>query len=138
MILAQYYNFLRLGKEGYTRILQNLRETARYLAEQLSELDEFEVLRSGDLTPSVIIKLKNEERFNSADLVSALAVYGWIIPAFSSPANAEHVNVMRLDVKEQFNGELADRLVADMKQALTKLSEIHDRPYEKVKKHHPR
>ena len=138
MILAQYYNFLRLGKEGYTRILNNLREIARYLAEQLAELDEIEVLRSAEFTPSVIIKLKSEESFNAADLVAALAVHGWVIPAFSLPANADHVNVMRLNVKEQFNGELADRLVADMKAALAKLSDIHKRPYEKVRNYHPR
>ncbi len=32
-VIAQYYNFLRLGQEGYRRIMTNLRSTADYLAE---------------------------------------------------------------------------------------------------------
>jgi glutamate decarboxylase len=138
MILAQYYNFLRLGKEGYTRIMKHLRDIARYLASELEQFDELEVLRSGELTPSVIVKLKSEERFNAADLVAALAQHGWIIPAFSLPANAEKVNVMRLNVKEGFNGELADRLLADFRQALDKLSQVHQRPFEKLNAEHPK
>lgn len=138
MILAQYYNFLRLGKDGYTNILNSLREIARYLANELEQFDELVVLRSGEFTPSVILKLKSEKQFNAADLVAALAQHGWIIPAFSLPANADHINVLRLNVKEQFNVELADRLVADFRQALDKLSAVHDKPYERIKSHHPR
>ncbi|MDX1489908.1 MAG: glutamate decarboxylase [Pseudohongiellaceae bacterium] len=138
MILAQYYNFLRLGKQGYTRIMEHLRDVAQYLASELQQFEELEVLRDGRYTPSVILKLKSEERFNAADLVAALAQHGWIVPAFSLPANADKINVMRLNVKEEFNGELADRLVADFRQALDKLSQTHQQPFEKLNTEHPK
>ncbi len=33
-IIGQYYNFLRLGREGYTQIMKSMRDTAVYLSER--------------------------------------------------------------------------------------------------------
>jgi glutamate decarboxylase len=136
MILAQYYNFIRFGKEGYRELQNNMRETARYLAAGLDALDVFDVLNSAKLTPSVIVKLKATQRFNEADLVSVLAQKGWVIPAFSLPKGAENINVMRFNVKLQFTRGMADTLVNDIKQAVDKLSKVQTAPYESVGHHH--
>ena len=34
-IIGQYYNFIRLGRAGYTSIMNNLLDTADYLTEQV-------------------------------------------------------------------------------------------------------
>jgi glutamate/tyrosine decarboxylase-like PLP-dependent enzyme len=43
-IIAQYYNFLRLGHEGYRRIHQASYEIGQYLAAEIVKLGPFELL----------------------------------------------------------------------------------------------
>ena len=43
-IIAQYYNFLRLGREGYQRIHQASYDTGQYLAAEIVKLGPFELL----------------------------------------------------------------------------------------------
>jgi glutamate decarboxylase len=136
MILAQYYNFLRLGREGYTRIMHTMRENARYLAKELKALGKFEIINGGALTPSVCVRLKDESRYNAADLVSTLAARGWVIPAFTMPPDAQSVNVMRMNVKETFSRDMADILIGDIQAALKKLEATHSEPYHEMGTHH--
>jgi glutamate decarboxylase len=136
MILAQYYNFLRLGREGYTRIMHTMRENARYLAKEIKATGKFHLINSGAYTPCCSVSLKDESQFNAADLVQVLAQRGWIIPAFSMPPDAQSVNVMRMNVKETFSRDMADILVGDIKAALKKLEATHQGPYHDVGTHH--
>ena len=136
MILAQYYNFLRLGREGYTLIMHTMRENARYLAKQLRAIGKFHMINSGATTPSVCVSLKDESRYNAADLVSVLAQRGWIIPAFNMPPDAQGVNVMRMNVKETFSRDMADILVGDIQAAIAKLEATQREPYHEVGTHH--
>jgi len=136
MILAQYYNFIRLGRTGYTRVLAAMRDNARYLASGIAALEKFDVLNAGTLTPAVVVKLRDESRYNAADLVAAMAQHGWIIPAFSLPAAAQNINVMRLNIKEQFSQDMADTLLSDLGKALLKLDATHKEPYSTIAKHH--
>jgi len=136
MILAQYYNFIRLGREGYTQIQNTMRENARYLARGIQEIGKFDILNAGELTPSCVCKLKNEKRYNAADVVAALAQHGWIVPAFSLPPNAETVNVMRFNVKETFSRDMAGILIDDIAKAINKLEATHSKPYGTCGTHH--
>jgi glutamate decarboxylase len=43
MVLAQYYNFVRYGREGYSYIMKNMQENARVLAEKLEDMGLFGV-----------------------------------------------------------------------------------------------
>jgi len=136
MILAQYYNFLRLGREGYTQIQNAMRENARYLAKGVEAMGVFNMINSGELTPSCCCSLKDESRYNAADLVAALAQHGWTIPAFSLPPDADTVNGMRMNVREQFSRDMADILLGDIKSALAKLEATHSKPHGTVGTHH--
>ena len=56
-VIGQYYNFLRLGRDGYTKVMQTLSLTARWLGEQLREGDHCELISdrfgySGDQLPA--------------------------------------------------------------------------------------
>ena len=128
MILAQYYNFLRLGREGYTGVMSNLRETANYLRDGLLATQLFEQINDDKSVPSVVVRLKDESRYHAADLVARLAQHGWIVPAFTLPPNAEHIDVMRMVVKETFSRDMADILIDDMKRALKSLAESQAQP----------
>jgi glutamate decarboxylase len=39
---------------------------------------------------------------------------GWIVPAYTLPANPEHTTVMRMVVKENFSREMVDMLAHDV------------------------
>ena len=136
MILAQYYNFIRLGRDGYKQIQNTMRENARYLASGISKLARFDLINDGTYTPSCCMCLRDESKFNASDLVHVLAEKGWIIPAFSMPANAQSVNAIRMNVKETFSRDMADILISDIKMSLDKLDSIYSSPYHKVGTHH--
>ena len=114
MILAQYYNLLRLGRKGYARIATNVLENARYVAERLADSGRFEVLNTADLLPIVTVKLKEDAKYTVFDLSHKLRERGWIVPAYTLPPNAEDIAIMRVVVKENFGRDLADIFVADV------------------------
>jgi glutamate decarboxylase len=136
MILAQYYNFIRLGRKGYTQIQNAMRENARYLAKNVNETGYFNMINSGELTPSCCCSLKDESRFNAADLVGLLAQRGWIIPAFTLPPDADTVTAMRMNVKETFSRDMADILIGDIKAAFEQLEATHQKPHKTPGTHH--
>ena len=43
-VVAQYYNFLRLGMEGYRRIQQSCQDVALYLSGEIAKLGPFELI----------------------------------------------------------------------------------------------
>ena len=50
MVLAQYYNFVRFGHEGYRYIMETMQANARSLAKRIGGIGEFELV--GDRAPS--------------------------------------------------------------------------------------
>ncbi len=46
-IVAQYYNFLRLGRQGYRKIHQSCYDTAAYLADQIEKIGPFQIIYNG-------------------------------------------------------------------------------------------
>jgi glutamate decarboxylase len=117
MMLAQYYNLLRFGKEGYKEIMTKILENARYLAKLLESLDTFDVLNSAETLPVVTVKLKQPVNYTVFELSHKLREKGWILPAFTLPKNAENLALMRVVVKENFSREMADILYEDIMEA---------------------
>jgi glutamate decarboxylase len=118
-IVLQYYNFLRLGREGYQRIVNNSVANAQELARRLVGTGAFESLSAGSGLPIVALRLKGAHEGGPADLTAEeisdrLRRRGWIIPAYHLPPNASDIGVLRMVVKENFGRELADDLVADI------------------------
>jgi glutamate decarboxylase len=122
-ILAQYYNFLRLGREGYTRIMQNLMETAKYLGGMLRQTGHFNLLNDDHSLPLIATELKGEPNFTVFDLSDKLRERGWIVPAYTLPPNAEEKAVLRIVCRESFSRDLAEILVEDISRATKILEE---------------
>ncbi|KKM18146.1 hypothetical protein LCGC14_1668620 [marine sediment metagenome] len=123
MVLAQYYNLLRLGKEGYTEIAGNILQNAKYLAKQIEETGLFDVLNPELLLPIVPFKLKEKHDFSVFDVSHKVRERGWIIPAYSMPANAQEVDVLRIVVKENFSRDMAQMVASDIKEACKECQE---------------
>jgi glutamate decarboxylase len=115
-IVAQYYNFLRLGFSGYERIQDACRRTAGYLASQLEGIGAFECLTRGEDIPVLALKLKDDAGLNCSvfDVSEMLRRRGWLVPAYTMPADCEETAVLRVVVKAGFSRDMADMLVEDM------------------------
>jgi len=120
-IIAQYYNFLRLGREGYRRIQQACYDTAVYLGKEVSKLGPFKVIYDGkDGIPALLWQLKDDKEynFNLFDLSDRLRTRGWQVPAYSLPANLEDTVVIRLMIRHGVSRDLGDLLIEDIKRSL--------------------
>ncbi|WP_299732132.1 glutamate decarboxylase [uncultured Endozoicomonas sp.] len=120
-IAAQYYIFLRLGKEGYRRIQQACYDTAQYLSKQIENLGVFDIIYDGKGgIPAMSWSLKKglKPGFNLYDLSDRIRSRGWQIAAYSMPANREDLVIMRIMVRHGFTRDLADLLIDDLKRCL--------------------
>jgi glutamate decarboxylase len=121
-VVAQYYNFLRLGFGGFRRVQGYARDVATRLSGRIAELGPFELLTKGDELPVFAFKLRDEvENFTVFDVSNALRERGWQVPAYTFPKNREDLAALRVVVRRGFSHDLADLLVNDMKRQLPHL-----------------
>jgi glutamate decarboxylase len=120
-VVGQYYNFLRLGREGYTRIMSTLRDIATELSGQIAELGPFELLSDGSAIPVFAFRLKDASRYSVYDISERLRVHGWQVPAYTMPPEASQVAVLRIVVREGFSRDMADMLFADIVKVMDEL-----------------
>ena len=125
MVLAQYYNLVRLGREGYTYVMQIMQQNSRALADQLKDIGEFELIGEGEeQLPLVAFQLATERNYDEFDIAWQLsAERGWMVPAYTLPPDAQRVKVLRALVKETLGRELVDTLADDLRQACRTLGD---------------
>jgi glutamate decarboxylase len=130
-IVGQYYNFLRLGFDGYQNIQGYARDVATRLAARIAELGPFELITKGDELPVFAFKLHPDvSNYTVFDVSNALRERGWLVPAYTFPKNRTDLGAMRVVVKRGFSHDLADLLVRDLERQLPRLQKqpapVHD------------
>src|SRR5262245_59623079 len=130
-VVAQYYNFLRLGFEGYRRVQGYARDVATRLAGRVAELGPFELLTQGDELPVFAFRLTEDvDNFTVFDVSNALRERGWQVPAYTFPEHRTDLAALRIVVRRGFTHDLADLLVADIERQLPRLQNqpapVHD------------
>jgi glutamate decarboxylase len=130
-VVAQYYNFLRLGFEGYRDVQAYAREFATRLSEHIAGIGPFELITRGDELPVFAFKLADDiANFTVFDVSNALRERGWQVPAYTFPKNREDLAALRVVVRRGFTHDLADLLVGDLRRQLPRLEHqpapIHD------------
>ncbi|MGH8160848.1 MAG: glutamate decarboxylase [Gammaproteobacteria bacterium] len=120
-IVGQYYNFLRLGRSGYTRIMRALQTNATWLSGEIAKLGPFELVSDGSAIPVFAFRLKKVGKYSVFDVSNRLRERGWQVPAYTMPADAEEVAVLRVVVREGFTRDLAYMLLEDIKNAVSDL-----------------
>src|SRR5271170_4370915 len=125
-IICQYYNFLRLGKEGYREVQSQCYALGRYLAEKIAEFEYFKIIYDGHGgIPGLCWELKDpaSTSFTLYDFADRLRERGWLVPAYSMPPNREDLVIQRILVRHGFTGEMADQLLLEMQSALDHLAQ---------------
>jgi glutamate decarboxylase len=131
-VVAQYYNFLRLGFDGYRKVQGYAREVATGLSAKIAELGPFELITRGDELPVFAFRLRDEvENYTVFDVSNALRERSWQVPAYTFPKNREDLAALRVVVRRGFTHDLANLLVSDLKRQLPRLEKqaapVHDR-----------
>ncbi|MYR58990.1 glutamate decarboxylase, partial [Streptomyces sp. SID625] len=126
-VVAQYYNFLRLGFEGYRRVQQTCRDVATRLAAEIARLGPFELITDGSEIPVFAFRMSaGTDHFSVFDVSAALRESGWLVPAYTFPKNRTDLAVLRIVVRNGFSHDLADLLLADLRRVLPRLDKQNE------------
>jgi glutamate decarboxylase len=124
-VVAQYYNFLRLGFGGYERVQAYSRKVALYTSAAIAKMGPFELLTKGDELPVFAFKLKDDvENFTVFDVSAALRERGWQVPAYTFPKNREDLAALRIVVRRGFTMDVADMLLDDLREKVKRLEKL--------------
>jgi glutamate decarboxylase len=118
VMLGQYYNICRFGKLGYKEIIGSMELNAKYLSRHLLEDGRWELIGDeGPQLPLVCFRLEDKQKlaYDEFDVSAQLAAErGWMLPAYTLPADAQEVVVMRALVKENVSHAAARTLHEDL------------------------
>ncbi|KAH7444302.1 hypothetical protein KP509_02G072700 [Ceratopteris richardii] len=117
-IIAQYYQLIRLGFEGYKSIMENCRSNAKVLCDGIRSTGRFDILSKDVGVPVVAFCLKDRSKHDEYEIAENLRRYGWIVPAYTMAPDAQHISLLRVVVREDFSCTLAQRLVNDIHKVL--------------------
>lgn len=120
-IIIQYYNFLRLGWQGYHDVQRTCAENAQYMAERLETLPHFDILYDGKgALPCVCYRLKEPDGcgYTLYDLSERVRMRGWQIASYPLPSNMQDTVIQRIMVRHGVSRDMLDLLFEDIKSAV--------------------
>ena len=122
-VVAQYYTFLRLGFEGFRTVQQASRDIAISLADKIGDLGPFELITRGDELPVFAFTTRPDISVYSVfDVSRRLRERGWLVPAYTFPADRQDLSVLRVVVRNGFSDDLACLFVEDLARLLPELN----------------
>lgn len=104
--------------------MENCQENAMVLKEGLEKTGRFNIISKDNGVPLVAFSLKDHNQHTEFEISDMLRRFGWIVPAYTMPPDAQHVTVLRVVVREDFSRTLADRLVVDISKVLHELDTL--------------
>lgn len=135
-VLLQYYNFLRLGKEGYYHVQKTCQSVAKFLSAEIDKMDAFELVTDGSDIPVFAWRQKDSytSKWNLYNLSRQLRSYGWQVPAYPMPPDMEDVTIMRIVVRNGFSMDFAHLFLMNLKEAVGYLDSLEGAmPHESMK-----
>lgn len=114
-IAVQAYMMLRLGREGYTRIMQHTLDNAKFLRQRLVDSGYFQIMNETQRIPVVALTLdKKITNFNEFDVSNKVRERGWVLSAYSMPPDAQEVRSLRIVVRPHLNHTVVNVLANDI------------------------
>jgi len=114
-VAAQYYNFLRLGFSGYQRVQQACQDVAVHMSGRIAKMGPFELISEGRELPVFAFKIADPQAsYTVFDLSERLRARGWLVPAYTFPADLTDTAVLRVVIRNGFTKDLADLFLSDL------------------------
>jgi glutamate decarboxylase len=115
-VVAQYFMFLSLGMEGYRAVQQASSSVARHIASEIAGMGPYELLTDGSELPVLAFTTGPDvENYTVFDVSARLREFGWLVPAYTFPANREDLSVLRVVVRAGMTHDMADLFLADLR-----------------------
>jgi glutamate decarboxylase len=115
-VLAQYFMFLSLGKRGFGHVQRGSSRVAQHIAQEIAKLGPYRLLTDGSELPVVAFALAPEvTNYTVFDVSARLREFGWLVPAYTFPANREDLSVLRVVVRAGLTSDMADLFLADVR-----------------------
>ncbi len=121
-VIAQYFNFLRHGRDGYTKIQQACADHGKYIAQEIEKIGLFDVLYNGEGgIPGACWMLKKgvNPGFSLFDLTDKLRSRGWQVASYSLPTDCQDMVIQRVLIRHGFSRDMADLLLSDLKSCIS-------------------
>ncbi|MHB8659040.1 MAG: glutamate decarboxylase [Solirubrobacteraceae bacterium] len=116
-VIAQYFMFVSLGREGYQRVLQNAQDVAIHLSSAIGEMGPYNLISEGRELPVFAFALSPEvTNYSVFDVSDRLREHGWLVPAYTFPENRQDLDVLRIVVRAGLNHDMADMLLSHLAQ----------------------
>ncbi len=135
-VLGQYYQFVRLGFEGYRAVQQASMEVADYLHAKIGEMAQFENYHAEVVNPLFVFSLsathEQGAKWTLYDLQDKLQQSGWMVPAYTLPDNLSSRIVMRIVARQGFSRDMADQLLGDIAAAVQELEKLEYPTHKRV------
>src|ERR1700722_11525683 len=121
-VVAQYFMFMSLGREGFTQIMQTLQQIALRLSSEIAEMGPYQLISDGSDLPVFAFGLAPEvKNYTVFDVSAHLRQGGWLVPAYTFPENRQDLSVLRIVVRAGMHEEMADQLLDFMREQTKKL-----------------
>ena len=125
-VVAQYYDFVRLGREGYRKIHDDCYRTGQELARIIPTLGPFEILCDSNpntAIPTVTWRIAEGEDpgYTLFDLADRLRMRGWQVPAYTLTGTASDIAVQRILLRQGVSRDMAGVLMDDLRDSIAHL-----------------
>ena len=116
-MIAQYFMFISLGFDGYTRVMQNAQQVATHISSGIAAIGPYDLITEGTDLPVFAFTLKpDREHYTVFDVSDRLRQKGWLVPAYSFPENRQDLSVLRVVVRAGMTHDMADLLLEHLKE----------------------
>ena len=127
-VVAQYYMFTTLGREGYRRVMQGAQDVATHMSSEIAKIGRYQLISEGRELPVFAFGLQPDvKNYTVFDISDRLREYGWLVPAYAFPENRQDLSVLRIVVRAGMTMEMADNLLEHLRE-ITEFLESLDAP----------
>lgn len=99
-------------------------DNARVLKEGIEKTGRFDIVSKDVGVPLVAFSLKDSSKYTVFQISENLRRFGWIVPAYTMPPDAQRIAVLRVVIREDFSRTLAERLVTDIDRVVKEMEEV--------------
>jgi glutamate decarboxylase len=116
-VIAQYFMFASLGREGYRKVIQRCQNVAMHLSSEIAKMGPYELLSHGSDLPVFAFTLKDSvKNYTVFDVSDRIRQRGWLVPAYTFPEKRQDLSVLRIVVRAGMSFGMADLLLDDLRQ----------------------
>jgi glutamate decarboxylase len=132
-VIAQYFMFLSLGRDGFTTVQRSSSAVAQHIAATVADLGPYRTITDGSELPVFAFALRPEVTdYTVFDVSDRLRERGWLVPAYTFPEQRTDLSVLRVVVRAGMTRDMADLFLDDLRHQTVLLEQLGaaGRPHE--------